>query len=81
LAEPRRGAVIAAEPLPDHRRLYLDFEGQVGGDRGRVVRWDAGTFAWDRDAENELHVRMEGNRLVGTVTLRRADGGWTWEWR
>jgi len=30
---------IAAERLPDHRRIYLDYEGPVSGDRGVVSQW------------------------------------------
>ena len=29
---------IAAEQLPDHRRLYLDYEGPVSGNRGTWFR-------------------------------------------
>ncbi|MCR9201304.1 MAG: hypothetical protein NXI04_21895 [Planctomycetaceae bacterium] len=29
---------IAAERLPDHRRIYLDYEGPVSGGRGAVSR-------------------------------------------
>ncbi len=79
--QPSPGRPIAATPLPDHRTLYLDYEGPVGGNRGRVVRWDAGTFAWEFDASDEIRVRLAGARVRGRVTLRRTAGGdWTWEW-
>ena len=46
LAEiPRPGVTIRAESLGDHRKLYLDYEGPVVGNRGQVKRWDAGTYA------------------------------------
>jgi hypothetical protein len=32
------GAALPAERLADHRRLYLDYEGEISGNRGRVVR-------------------------------------------
>src|SRR5262249_42143703 len=80
LSEPCRGRVIAAVPLPDHRSLYLEYEGPVGGGRGRVVRWDAGSFVWEAAGGDEVRVRMEGGRITGTVTMWRTDGGWTWEW-
>jgi hypothetical protein len=42
---PQAGASqLAATRLPDHRRLYLDYEGDVSGGRGRVTRWAAGEF-------------------------------------
>ena len=30
--------------LPDHRRMYLDYEGPISGDRGRVIRVMAGEY-------------------------------------
>lgn len=82
LAEPARGKPITAEPLPDHRPLYLDYEGPVSGGRGRVFRWDAGTFTWEHDTPDELVVAMEGRRVAGSVMLSRSDGGaWEWLWR
>jgi hypothetical protein len=32
-----------ATPLPPHRRVYLEYEGPIGGDRGFVRRVAAGT--------------------------------------
>ncbi|HEV2971076.1 MAG TPA: DNA polymerase ligase N-terminal domain-containing protein [Pirellulales bacterium] len=43
-AEPASDILIAAEQLPDHRLAYLDYEGPISGDRGTVIRWDAGHF-------------------------------------
>lgn len=44
LAEPLSAPTIDAEPLADHRALYLDYEGPVSGGRGHVVRWDTGDY-------------------------------------
>lgn len=35
---------IPAETLPDHRLMYLDYEGPVGGDRGSVHRVASGWY-------------------------------------
>jgi hypothetical protein len=78
--EPRRGDPIAAEPLPDHRLMYLDYEGPVGNDRGRVIRWDSGTFEWERDTYVNISVSLDGLRIGGRVELRRSDGAWSWQW-
>ena len=40
---PVAGASVAAEAAPDHRRLYLDYEGPISGGRGHVFRWDSGS--------------------------------------
>ena len=78
LAElPHPGVVVAAEPIGDHRRLYLDYEGPVSGGRGTVERWDAGTFAGDANAPERVTVSVDGRRLRGVLTLARTEsGGW-----
>lgn len=37
------GEGLPAERLAEHRRRYLDYEGKISGDRGRVVRLASGT--------------------------------------
>jgi hypothetical protein len=44
LRPPLPDEPIAAERLPDHRLMYLDYEGPVSGDRGTVNRVASGTF-------------------------------------
>jgi hypothetical protein len=78
-AEPVPDAPIVAEPLPDHRLIYLEYEGPVGGGRGRVLRWDAGKFEWECDVADEALIRIAGERVCGRVRLHRADGVWTWQ--
>lgn len=43
---PGPGKSIPAVRIADHRTCYLDFEGQVSGDRGRVTRVRRGEFFW-----------------------------------
>lgn len=69
LEEPGMGKVIAAEPLGDHRKIYLDYEGPLSGDRGRVRRWDAGTMEWLADTAERVVVRLEGARIRGQATM------------
>ncbi len=73
-APPRPGATVAAEASSDHRPHYLDYEGPVSGGRGRVVRWDAGTYAGEENP-GRLVLRLEGARLRGTAVLARDDSG------
>jgi hypothetical protein len=80
LAEPAPRSAIRAEPLPDHRPIYLDYEGPIGGGRGRVRRWDAGSFTWEVDQADEVRVNLAGSRIVGQATLRREYTGWIWQW-
>ena len=41
---PAAGQKLPAVALADHRLQYLDYEGPVSGDRGRVVRRDRGSY-------------------------------------
>jgi hypothetical protein len=77
-APPRAGGTVRAEPSFDHRRLYLDYEGPVSGDRGSVTAWDRGTYVAFAEEPEHVAVRLSGTRLRGTATLRRGDTG-EWE--
>ena len=35
---------VPAIPLPDHRSIYLEFEGPLSGDRGTVQQCDRGSL-------------------------------------
>ena len=69
LEEPAPGAAVRAERLADHRTMYLDYEGPLSGDRGHVVRWDAGTFEAEIDDREPLRVVLSGERLKLTAEL------------
>jgi hypothetical protein len=74
---PQPGETVGAEATFDHRSFYLDYEGPVSGNRGTVVRWDAGTFTWLQQAGDCLVVRLNGERLNGEAVLRHnAAGDW-----
>jgi hypothetical protein len=66
---PLKGVEMDAEPLPDHRLAYLDYEGPISGDRGSVTRWDRGTYEVEYQAESELRVQLKGEKLMGRATL------------
>lgn len=73
---PTTGADVEAQPLPDHRLHYLDYEGPISGGRGSVTRWDYGTFKSIHDATDEVIIAIDGNRLRGEARLRRSDKTW-----
>ena len=72
---PRLGATIEATQLPNHRPLYLHYEGPVSGNRGEVHRWDAGeyqTIHGSAQSPNEvLMLELKGEKLRSTVTARQ----------
>jgi hypothetical protein len=77
---PAPGAVIKAEALPDHRRMYLDYEGPISGNRGEVQRWDSGEYAVLSQTATEIVMRFEGTQTQGEATLQcNESGGWTFK--
>jgi hypothetical protein len=69
------GVDLPARALPDHRPIYLDYEGPISGDRGTVRRIDRGTYTaevWEPDC---VRVRLEGDQLVGELEIRQAPPG------
>jgi hypothetical protein len=77
--EPAPGRAVPAEPIGDHRKLYLDYEGPVSGGRGSVRRWDAGEYdagpAGAARPDGGLVVALRGGRLRGRASLGRDAGG------
>jgi hypothetical protein len=71
---------IVATAIGDHRRAYLDYEGPVSGNRGRVVRWDAGTYELLASTPDSLRVRFSGQRLDGVALLTKAEES-NWHFR
>src|SRR5262249_37315334 len=73
-APPEAGRAVAAEKIFDHRPIYLDYEGPVGGDRGRVLRWDAGTYEDLAAPGGTLEFEIHGARVRGRAVLRPVEG-------
>jgi hypothetical protein len=77
-ARPEAGGATRAEAIADHRLLYLDYEGAIGGGRGRVERWDSGYYTQIEFGESRVIVILEGRRCRGQAALDRTDAR---EWR
>ncbi len=60
---------IPARRIPDHRRRYLDYEGEIGRGRGLVHRLDRGPAAVERLAGDELTVLLSGQHLRGRFEI------------
>jgi hypothetical protein len=81
--QPEVGVEIECEALPDHRPLYLEYEGPISDGRGTVSRWDRGEFVAHVWNELEIVAELAGKRLAGRVELRRlpgAAGRWRFLW-
>jgi hypothetical protein len=62
-----------AEQLGSHRIEYLDIEGPLSGNRGRVERIDAGKFEWLVREKDRITIALHGETLQGTAQLTRHD--------
>jgi hypothetical protein len=81
-ALPAEGVALVCRALPDHRLVYLDYDGEVSGGRGSVSRWDRGTYRIARQDAEGLAVEIEGAKLAGRLVLRRLpDEADEWELR
>jgi len=70
----------SALALADHRLTYLDYEGPVSGDRGNVMRWDAGSYELMEKAGGRWRVLLSGRQLRGLALLTQtAADQWTIE--
>jgi hypothetical protein len=67
-----------ATRLRDHRRLYLDYEGEIGGHRGFVHRIANGTAEIDIGEASVWTIRILTGAPPQTFTLKLVDGE-TWE--
>jgi hypothetical protein len=56
--------VCPATRLPDHRKHYLDYEGEVTGNRGTVSRIDTGTYEQLTPEQFVLHGTNFAGKLV-----------------
>ncbi len=81
---PRTDTSVPCSSAPDHRLVYLEYEGPLSGDRGHVIRWDWGTCQVCQDTPTEIVLAVDGQRLRGLLQLERdsvADSQWRLTYR
>ena len=64
-----------AKQIKDHRKTYLDYEGEVSGGRGAVKIWDTGTYVVDRWDDAHLRIAVVGRQLKTRLRLDKTDEG------
>lgn len=62
------GEAMAVTALPDHRLLYLDYEGPVSGGRGTVKCWDCGEYEGKPSAKS-WRVELQGAKIQGWAVM------------
>ena len=75
---PDHAGAITAMPLADHRKVYLEYEGEVSGNRGTVTRWDWGAYELLSETDQRIEIRLKGERLTGTAVLSQEAGEDDW---
>lgn len=68
---------LGARRLPAHRIAYLNYEGPVSGNRGRVRQADAGTCEALSAGKQQWRLVFAGQKLRGRFDLREGSRG---EW-
>jgi hypothetical protein len=68
---PATDEFVMAEQLPDHRLAYLEYEGEITGDRGRVSRVEGGQYELTTESETEITVQLHGGKMLGALRLTR----------
>jgi len=68
------GRDLPARALGDHRRIYLEYEGEISGGRGRVRRLDSGTYRAVDWSADRVQIEVAGSQLAGELELRFVGG-------
>jgi hypothetical protein len=58
------GPTTQLQRLPPHRRLYLDYEGLISGNRGHVRRIASGLCSIEVDREDSLLLTLDTGREI-----------------
>jgi len=74
------GKEFTAERIPNHRAVYLEYEGDVSGGRGRVRREATGTCAIGAESAESVEVAGAWGGSPWRASGRRVGGG-TWLFR
>ena len=82
---PSEPASIHVDSLPDHRLIYLDYEGPVSGSRGTVSQIDRGEYHILSESHTSLKIRLRGRQIQGTAILNSltcagSQTGWDFNW-
>ena len=77
---PQPGVEQLCDALPDHRPLYLDYEGPISGGRGSVVRCDGGVCEILAAGPDRWLAELRGRQFAGRVELQRESDRWRLRW-
>ena len=61
--------ITQAKKLPNHRLLYLNYEGKISRGRGKVQIWDNGTYMAKQTNNYFMLINLAGRKLKGEYYL------------
>lgn len=70
---PVAGQTVNAQKSFDHRLVCLDYEGPISGNRGHVLRWDAGDFIWQTESEKSIQIKINSNKCTGLLEITQTE--------
>ncbi len=70
---------FTAQRIPDHRAVYLEYEGEISGGRGRVTRVAAGTATLDLGGDTATVTLSFGASPRMARGARRSPDLWSFE--
>jgi hypothetical protein len=72
--------MIVATQLGEHRHAYLDYEGEVSGGRGNVIRVSAGTYVMKLGSAERMECVLKSDSIAGHIVFERttaSENDWT----
>lgn len=76
-SRPTPNIAIRAEAAPDHRLLYLTYEGPLSENRGSVIQFAIGQFDWAIERSDRIIIDAHGASVEGQIELAQHEVGWT----
>jgi hypothetical protein len=70
---PVENGCTTATRLADHRLAYLDYEGPISGNRGKVARVTQGTFEWLTPSDGEFACLLQSGQETWRLELVLTD--------
>lgn len=76
---PDQASAFQGQQIGDHRSVYLEYEGELGGGRGRVERLASGLVRWDRCDQDRVALEVvwdNGQKLRFEGQIQHGDWWW-----
>ncbi|MFN7182188.1 MAG: DNA polymerase ligase N-terminal domain-containing protein [Planctomycetota bacterium] len=61
------GVKVLGKNIQDHRLIYLDYEGEISGNRGYVKIFDKGYYQVNKKTDNLFELLLEGAKIPKSI--------------